>query len=179
MNGKVFSLSPFPSDCVLHNFKISGKVERHSNMLNISLLLTGPLADLVIPSAADLPARKNALWEETCFELFLGTQNSEHYWEFNLSPAGHWNVYLFKTYRQGMCEEPSFTSLPFSIHKQPEALQLFLKFDLDKIIKADQLLKIGISAVIKLLNSRTSYWALTHPGPRPDFHLKDSFIVEL
>lgn len=142
-------------------------------------MLTGPLSELVIPSAANIPARINALWEETCFELFLGLQNSEQYREFNLSPAGHWNVYLFNAYRQGMSEEPSFSSLPFSVYKQPEALKLFLKFDLDKIIKADQLLKIGISAVIKFINGKTSYWALTHPGPQPDFHLKDSFIVEL
>ena len=179
MNCKVFSLTPFPSDYVLYDLMISGGVERHSNMLNISFLLTGPLSELVIPSAVDIPARKNALWEETCFELFLGLQNSEQYREFNLSPAGHWNVYLFNAYRQCMCEEPSFTSLPFSVHKQPEALQLSLKFDLNKIIKVDELLKIGISAVIKFLNGRTSYWAMTHPGPRPDFHLKDSFIVEL
>jgi len=58
-------------------------------------------------------------------------------------------------------------------------LRLSLKLDLDKIIPADQALKIGISTVIKTINSEITYWALTHPGPRADFHRRDSFIVEL
>ena len=64
---------------------------------------------------ADMPARRDRLWEETCFEFFLAVKNSPRYWEFNLSPAGHWNVYRFADYRQGMQEEPAFASLPFSV----------------------------------------------------------------
>jgi hypothetical protein len=179
MTGDLFSLIPFPSDSVRHDLIISGSVERRSNILAISFVLAGPLSEIVIPSAAEIPCRKNALWEETCFELFLGRQNSEEYYEFNFSPAGHWNVYRFTAYRQGMTEEPSFASLPFRVHQYPDALQLSIEIALDKIIKADQLLKIGISAVIKSINGRTTYWALTHPGTRPDFHNKESFIIEL
>jgi hypothetical protein len=133
----------------------------------------------VIPAPADTRVRKNALWEETCFEFFLGMKNADHYWEFNLSPAGHWNVYRFKTYRQRMQEEQAFTSLPFSVRIRPDALRLSLKLDLDKIVPADQALKIGISTVIKTINSEITYWALTDPGPRADFHRRDSFIIEL
>ena len=101
MTGNLFSLAPFPSDSVRNNLIISGSVERLSNMLNVSFLLAGLLSEIVIPASADSPHRKNALWEETCFELFLGLQNSEEYREFNFSPAGHWNVYRFTAYRQG------------------------------------------------------------------------------
>ena len=126
--------------------------------------------------------RKNGLWEETCFEFFLGVKGSERYWEFNLSPSGHWNVYRFKSYRQGMQEEPAFTSLPFSVQLYSNSLLLSLGLGLDKIIPQEQVsevLQVALSAVIKTRDGKTTYWALTHPGPQADFHRRDGFIIEL
>jgi hypothetical protein len=142
-------------------------------------MLIGPLAALVIPVPVGNPVRKNALWEETCFEFFLGGKDSDRYWEFNLSPAGHWNVYCFASYRQGMQEEPAFTSLPLSVQSQPDVLRLSTEVDLEKLIPAEQVLNVAISAVIKTMHGGITYWALTHPGPQPDFHRRDSFIIEL
>ena len=179
MNNRSFSLKPFPSAYLLPHQKITGNIRRCSKTLTISYVFLGPLREVMIPAPADIPARKNALWEETCFEFFLGLKNSEQYWEFNLSPAGHWNVYRFKSYRQGMQEEAAFTLLPFSVERQPDALRLSLELDLGKIILTDQKLKVAISAVIKSLNGELTYWALTHKGPEADFHRRDSFILEL
>jgi len=179
MNSRSFSLKPFPSAGLLPHLKITGNIGRHSKTLTISYALLGPLTEVLIPSHADMPARKNSLWEETCFEFFLGVKNSDQYWEFNLSPAVHWNVYRFKSYRQGMQEEQAFTSFPFSMQKKLNALRLSLKLDLDKIVPTDQTLKVAISAIIKLVNGKITYWALAHPGPQPDFHRKESFILEL
>ncbi len=179
MKNRSFSLKPFPSAGLLPYLKITGNIERRSKTLTISYAFLGPLREVLIPAPADMPARKTALWEETCFEFFLGVKNSEQYWEFNLSPARHWNVYSFKSYRQGMQEEAAFASLPFSIERQPDALRLSLEIDLGKIILTDQKLKVGISAVIKPLNGELTYWALTHQGSEADFHLRDSFILEL
>ena len=78
-----------------------------------------------------------------------------------------------------MQEETAFTALPFSVQLHPDSLQLSLEVDLDKIVPADQALKIGISAVIKTINGRMTFWALTHPGPQADFHRRDSFIIDL
>jgi hypothetical protein len=179
MNNRSFSLKPFPSAGLLPSLKITGNIGRRSKTLAISYAFLGPLREVLIPAPVDVPARKNALWEETCFEFFLGVKNSEQYWEFNLSPAGHWNVYSFKSYRQGMQEEAAFASLPFSIERQPDALRLSLEIDLGKIILTDQKLKVGISAVIKPSNGELTYWALTHKCPEADFHLRESFILEL
>jgi len=33
--------------------------------------------------------------------------------------------------------------------------------------------------VIKLKNGEKSYWALAHRGKQPDFHLRESFVVEM
>jgi hypothetical protein len=179
MNGEGFFLKPFPSAGLLPHITITGNIGRRSNILSLTCALLGPLAELVVPAPSDMRIRKNALWEETCFEFFLGERNSDHYWEFNLSPAGHWNVYRFTSYRQGMQEEPAFTSLLFSVRVRPDALGLSLELDLDKIIPAEQALEVAVSAVIKTVAGKITYWALAHPGPQPDFHRRDGFIVEL
>jgi hypothetical protein len=179
MKGRSFSLKPFPSDRPPPNVKITGSIGRLTNTLSLSYSLLGPLAELSIPPPAQKCERKNALWEETCFEFFLGTRGSDLYREFNLSPSGNWNVYRFTSYRKGMEEEPAFTSLPFSVRTRPDGLRLFLELDLEKIVPAEQVLQIAVSAVIKDRSGRITYWALTHPGTQPDFHRREGFIVEV
>ena len=117
--------------------------------LTIRYDLRGDLADLVMPAPVDMPARRHGPWEETCFEFFLGVKGYQQYWEFNLSPAGDWNVYRFAGYRQGMAEETAFTSLPFTVRRRPESLRLALELEVGRIISADQPLSVGIAAVIK------------------------------
>jgi hypothetical protein len=179
MNDRPFSLQPFPSANALPSLKITGNIARRSNTLAIRYALLGPLAELAIPAPADLPARRNGLWEETCFEFFLGVKDSDGYWEFNLSPAGDWNVYRFAAYRQGMQEETAFPSLPFSVQNQSDSLRLALELDLEKIVQPDQALEVAISAVLKPKDGEVTYWALTHPRPQADFHWRDSFILDL
>jgi len=179
MNGQRFSMKPFPSASPLPVTKITGEIERSSGTLAVRYELLGLLSDIAIPAQADIPVRKKALWEETCFEFFIAVEDRTKYWEFNLSPSGHWNAYSFKSYRQGMQEEPAFTSLPLRIGIHPEILRLSLNIDLGRILPSDHSLKVAVSAVIKFKNGEISYWALTHPGPRPDFHHRDSFILKL
>jgi len=182
MNSRGFSLKPFPSSGLLPDLKITGSIERNSNALSISYLLSGPMDGILLPAPADISVRKKGLWEETCLEFFLGEKGSEQYWEFNLSPSGHWNVYRFNSYRQGMREESAFTSFPFSVKFCPDSLLLSLVLELDKFIPAErapEVFQVGISTVVKTRDGRTTYWALVHPGPQADFHRRDGFIIEL
>jgi hypothetical protein len=179
MNSRSFSLQPFPIGGPPPLLQITGHVSRRGQTTTIHYELRDELAAVAMPLPADAPARRHGLWEETCFEFFLGTKNSPQYWEFNLSPAGPWNVYHFADYRQGMAEEVAFASLPFSVQRQPDSWLLTLEVDLTKIIPADQTLEIGISAVIKLREGEATYWALSHPGPQADFHRRDAFICQL
>ena len=179
MNGPSFSLQPFYPISPLISLKISGKIARRSNTLALRYSLLGPLAELLIPAMAKIPARKNKLWKETCFELFLAVRRSPTYWEFNLSPAGHWNVYRFAAYRHGMKEEKVFTSMDFTVQRQSESLLLDVEVNLDEIIQEKQSLEIGLSAVIALRGGELTYWALTHGGKQADFHRRDSFVVKL
>ena len=179
MNGQDFSLQPFaPIDPPL-NFKITGHIIRRSRQLAIRYDLRGDLAELVIPAPAARPARRHGLWEETCCEFFLGVKDAPRYWEFNLSPAGDWNVYRFAGYRQGMAEEIALTSLPVNVRRGSDSLRVALELDVGAIVAADQPLMVGIVAVIRLAGGRMTYWALIHPGPAADFHRRDSFLVEL
>ncbi len=179
MNDYNFSLQPFSPAKPLLSLKVEGKIFRRSNTLALQYTLLGHLGELVIPTPADIPARKNELWKESCFEFFVAARDSDPYWEFNLSPGGHWNVYRFAGYRQGMEEEKVFASMPFSVRRQPQSLRLDLKLNLDKIVKEKQPLEVALSAVIELKTGELTYWALTHGAPQADFHRREDFIVKL
>jgi hypothetical protein len=174
-----FTLKPFKTAENLPDVKITGTVGRNANAFLISYKVVGSLSGLVVPAPAGMPTRKHGLWEETCLEFFLTVKNARRYWEFNLSPSGHWNVYRFTSYRKGMREETAFTSLPFPVRREQGALGLSLKLGLDKIILADKALKVAVSAVIKTTDGMITYWALSHPSPQPDFHRRESFVLGL
>ena len=179
MNRRKFSLRPFSPIGPPPHFTITASLARCAHGLAIGYELTGQLGTLVIPGPAELPSRRHGLWEETCFEFFLGIKDSPRYWEFNLSPAGSWNVYRFTGYRQGMIEETAFAALPLRVRRRPDSLRLDLELGLDRIVGADQLLEVGIAAVIELAGGGLTYWALTHPGPQADFHRRDGFLAKL
>ncbi|HEY9601364.1 MAG TPA: DOMON-like domain-containing protein [Allocoleopsis sp.] len=174
-----FSLQPFPSAQSLPDLQITGNILRSGNQLHLDYILSGDIKEVVIAAPSNTPSRKNELWQETCFEFFLGIKNSEQYWEFNLSPAGDWNVYRFDGYRRGMQEETAFSTLPFSVEDKGDYFAIALDVDLDKIVSPNQALDVAITAVIQHRDGEVSYWALTHQGTEADFHLRESFVIEL
>ncbi|OCQ90115.1 hypothetical protein BCD64_19500 [Nostoc sp. MBR 210] len=179
MNAQKFSLQPFESDNLLPDVQIIGNIARNDYQLMISYNLIGHLTNIIIAPPSDTPTRKDGLWEDTCFEFFVGIKDSECYWEFNLSPAKHWNVYRFTGYRQGMEAETALTTLPFNIEHQADIFTLNLDLDLVKIVASNQDIDVAITTVVKQKNDQVSYWALAHKGAEPDFHLRDSFLIRL
>jgi hypothetical protein len=176
MSDQIFSLQPFPP--LLTDLEVIGTVARRANVLTLSYSLLGDLAAVdIAPSAA--PTRQGELWEATCFEFFLGMKNDKQYWEFNLSPAGHWNVYHFDDYRHGIREETAFTAMPFSVQVEPDALSIALKLNLGSMVSASQMLEMAIATVVKHQDGSLSYWALKHPGKEADFHRRESFMMKL
>jgi hypothetical protein len=170
-----FRLIPFPAD-TLPKIEITGHIERIENRLSIRYQVHGDAENILFPEASN-PARKDNLWQATCFEFFLAMPGLPEYWEFNMSPSGEWNVYHMDAYRGvGFREEPSFSHLPFEFHKE-DACLLDISIDLTSIIRLEQTLQIGISAVIRTKNGSETYWALRHPGEHADFHLRDGFLI--
>ncbi len=174
-----FSLQPFPGTRPCFPLEITGSVTRQDSILAWRYEVRGDLMAVVLPEPAESPARRDRLWEETCLEFFLAPADAPRYWEFNLSPAGHWNVYRFESYRQGMAEEAALASLPFTIERTSASLLLTLEVDVAGLIPAPLSIEVAISAVIKDREGETTYWALTHPGPQPDFHRREAFLIKL
>ncbi|MBD2120805.1 DOMON-like domain-containing protein [Trichocoleus sp. FACHB-262] len=179
MNSKAFSLQPFPHTNSPANLQLTGDIARRAQTLHIRYVLSGDLSKIAIAAPSDSPTRKHELWQETCFELFLGLQDSDRYWEFNLSPSGDWNVYRFDGYRQGMQEETAFTVLPSAVETQPEAHTLSLELNLAAIASDEKPLDVAITAVVKTKDSEVTYWALAHTGSEADFHRRDSFVLNI
>jgi hypothetical protein len=177
MHPRRFFLKPFPGEGNPAGVTIGGSIARRADTLSVRCEVRGDLSKLSIPAAAEAPRRQDRLWEETCLELFLGTADSGEYREFNLSPSGHWNVYRFTRYREGMREEPAFTSLPFAVRRDPEALVLTAEIGIGKIVPAGKDLAAAVAAVIKTEDGGKSHWAPAHPASRPDFHRREGFAL--
>ena len=174
-----FTLQPFEPLPPLTAFTISGEISRRGERLKIRYDLQGPLETVLIAAPAELPCRLDELWQTTCFELFLACPGQEAYWEFNLSPAGHWNVYHLEGYRRGLAAEPAYQRLDLQVTLDPRELRLVLEADLPPRLAADQPLQAAITAVIQLRSGLVSYWALAHGGPEADFHRRDGFRLNL
>ncbi len=116
----------------------------------------------------------------TCFEFFLAIQGQPQYWEFNMSPSGDWNVYCMNAYRRiGFGEETSIQRLQFEVRKETGLLILDATINLTPLLSEQQPLEVSVTAVIQTKDGDETYWALTHPAPQADFHLRESFICPL
>lgn len=179
MKPHTVSLKPFPGSPAPPGLSLTAAVSRPKNILHLHYTLAGPLDAVVLPPPAAAPARQWLLWENTCFECFLAVPGEAGYWELNLSPAGHWNVFRLTGYRTGIQEEPAYDSLDLHLARRPRELILKLELDLERIARDNQALAAGLTAVVKLAAGSLTYWALAHLGPEPDFHRRDSFLVSL
>jgi len=123
--------------------------------------------------------RADRLWERTCFEVFVQPEGEERYWEFNFSPSGEWSAYAFERYRHGM-RSLSLASPPrIAAVKQALDLRVTARVDLGMLADAPWPWRVGLTAVVEDAVGGLSYWALRHPGPKPDFHDAAGFLVRM
>ncbi len=179
MSPLAFSLKPFRTKVGPPRVAIAGSIGRKANVLSVAYEIHGDLSEIAIPERVEFPARQDRLWEDTCLELFVGADGSAAYWEFNLSPAGHWNVYRFDSYRGGMREEPVFSSLPFDVRTGPGTFRLALDVGIGMLVPGGKAADAAVCAVVRTKAGESTHWALSHPGPRPDFHRRDGFRLRL
>jgi hypothetical protein len=174
-----FRLVPFRSSPSLAAFELEGHVARNGQVLQLRYRLRGPLGQLLIPEPATAPQRWDGLWQHTCFEAFWAVSGNAAYWELNLSPAGHWNLYRLSGYRQDLVPEPSLASLPLQVRHGPGDLALELELKLPPSLGPATPLQLAVTAVLEHRDRTLSTWALVHPGPEADFHRRDGFLLEL
>jgi len=87
---------------------------------------------------------------------------------------------VFRRYRDGM-------SLAQDVDPRITVRRTGDRLELDTIIRLDCLppvqphtrVQLALSAVVEDEQGVLSYWALTHPLGRPDFHHPDAFALEL
>lgn len=176
---RTFTLIPFPSQQIL-SISITGDLSFHHNFLTLHYALSGDLDAILLPPASDTPRRRDELWQSTCFEFFLAHKDQPGYWEFNLSPSGDWNVYWMDTYRRiGFREEAAISLLPFVFKRSPEGYSLDVSVDLKTILEPGNELQMAITAILQTRDGNETFWALTHPAPYPDFHLREGFVLQL
>jgi hypothetical protein len=174
-----FSLHPFDAGRAPPGLRLGGRLERQAERIHLAWHLEGAMASLRIPPPEPVPRRLDELWTSTCFECFLAIEGERPYWEFNLSPAGHWNVYALEDYRSGLRPEPAYRALVPRLEAGERSLSLHLAFPLPPAIPAAAPLRLGITAVIEAAGGELSYWGLAHPGAEPDFHRREGFLLRL
>lgn len=180
MSESLFSLQCFPmAEAGCPEFSVIGTVGRQAGMLCLDYVLKGRLSSLKLAPPAKAPERKDGLWQTTCLECFFSPGGGPGYWECNLSPAGHWNVFRFDSYRQGMAPEDRISRQAFTVSSAEGSLSLRLCLDFGKVVARDASLAIGVNAVLEDQAGALSFWALRHGGARPDFHRREDFLIAL
>jgi hypothetical protein len=143
-----------------------------SETLKIRYTAHGRISDLKVPTPLVGELRRDELWRHTCFEAFIGAVGAAYH-EFNFAPSCAWAAYAFSGYRQGM--QPLAQAEAPAIEVQRTAAALVLEATLrPSIVPA----RFALAAVLEENDGRLSYWALTHPADRPDFHHPGSFRLE-
>lgn len=148
--------------------------------LSLAYRLKGSPERLRIPGPLP-PGPADGLWEHTCFEAFIAVADGPAYREFNFSPSGQWAAYGFSDYRQRDEAFKAAAAPRLAFRRLPDGVEL------DAVVSPELLppdpagagYRLGLSAVVESADGGKSYWALAHPGPKPDFHRRDAFTLAL
>ncbi|MDH4261325.1 MAG: DOMON-like domain-containing protein [Gammaproteobacteria bacterium] len=140
--------------------------------LALRYCLTGDIGRLRLGDARD---RADGLWQHTCFEAFLQPTDGYGYLEFNFTPAGAWAAYRFDGRRLGR-RPLELPRPPVIAMTRGDALEVTVQLALPA---GSSSWRMGLMAVLEDDAAALSYWALTHPGPRPDFHDPAGFLLEI
>lgn len=154
---------------------------RADGQLSFAYRLWGDMARLLVAPEGS-PERTDRLWEHTCFEAFIALPGQSAYREFNFSPSGQWAAYAFAAYRQrdercALADAPQITTRVFA-----GRLEVLATLAPGALPRGEKTLQIALSAVVEAadtVDGSHSYWALHHPGARPDFHHRDAFTLEI
>ena len=174
-----FRLQPFPTEPAPADLTISGDACRDAERLTLRFALNGLPPQLRIPDVSAAPQRRDDLWQSTCLECFLAIPDDPGYWELNVCPSGDWNLYRLDAYRQGLRPDPATATPQLQRRPEPGGMQLAISLALPPPLAAARNLDVGLTAVIATRQGELSYWALCHPGPEADFHLRAGFRLRL
>ena len=147
--------------------------------------VSGDWQALDLAPAQSRPGFVDMLWQHTCFEFFLAVEGRRRYLEFNFSPGGDYAHYLFDDYRRRAPGDPAsfpFAAAVFRNAQDTATLGLQASFSWHTAAQllgagADASFLINIAAVTQEPGGAVTHWALRHPVPKADFHLRDGFVA--
>ena len=143
--------------------------------LDLTFEIKGEIEQVKFPEYGN-GARKDRLWEHTCFELFSRNQGYEAYEELNLSPSTNWASYDFQSYRKSLGDTDYVLAPEIALEHDPATFRLYATAALAEGVGP---WLVGFSAVIEETDGTKSYWALAHPPGQPDFHHPTCFAATL
>jgi hypothetical protein len=151
-----------------------------ANALVLTYRLVGDLARVRLPGG-DAHQSARPLWQHTCCEIFIKRPSLESYHEFNFATSGAWTAYAFEHYRAGAPLIDDALDPGIRVQCSRDTVELEASIHLDRLSPshACSRLALALAAVIEGRDGGLSYWALTHPPGKPDFHHPDAFALEL
>jgi hypothetical protein len=176
MNNDFLPLSHHPANPPQNVETVTARIiGSDANWLRLRWRIEGA-QELVVPPFAGR-GRADALWQSTCFELFLMPDSGPAYCEFNLSPSERWAAYDFAAYRDRTADRP-LERAPQGTMRVGTAFAIFdAAIPLSALPQTES--RMNIAAVIEEQGGVKSYWALTHPREKPDFHDPACFLATL
>ena len=172
-----FSLVPFAAPPGISG--VEGTIAWQGDGLVIAFRLTGAMETISFPAPQTTPHRRDGLWLESCCECFVQRAGHDGYHETNVGFTGDWNVYRFVKYRSGMAEENRIDTLQSTAVIAREEATLRCRVPLARCFTGTATLRVGLSCILLHRTGERSYWALSHPGSRPDFHDARAFTIRL
>ncbi|CAH1746197.1 conserved protein of unknown function [Thauera humireducens] len=133
-----------------------------------------------IPAATE-PRPADALWQHTCFEVFMGVKGEPSYREFNFSPSGQWAIYDFRACRERSEDYAADAAPELRFAQDDNAARLEARVPSAALpaVPPGTELEIGLAAVIERKDGELEYWAVQHVAEQPDFHARNSFVLML
>ncbi len=144
----------------------------HDGTLALTYRIGADPARLRIPPVG-VPERADGLWRHTCCELFAAGAG-EAYREFNFSPSGQWQAYLFHGYRDG---GPLPNPVAPTLLTTLDSTGLVLSVRLPAGNLSGRPARLGITVVLEDAAGGLSFWALAHAADKPDFHDPATFTL--
>ena len=150
-----------------------------ANELVLSYTIEADAAQIRVPSAW-IPRMGQDLWRHTCCECFIALKNEPAYHEYNFSPSGEWAAYAFLKYREGGPLADSSLRPQITVRKFQDRIELDAAIALERLSDRyrENVVVLGLSAVIEDVEGGLSHWALAHPERKPDFHRREAFTLE-
>ncbi|MBF7686734.1 DOMON domain-containing protein [Acinetobacter rathckeae] len=157
-------------------------IEQQSSLLNVGFWVKDPNGLIEWPAVQKTPSKADFLWQDTCFELFIGIRDQDEYLEINLSPAQLWQCYGFEEYRYPECIPPQKSQGAELIELKRTHYGMSATLDIAQFLATNkvsiQQVFVGISAVLKTTRGE-QFYALQHSSPHADFHNKRDWLHQI